>query len=155
MVESSDRQYDAVLDVADRHARAWLSGIRERPIPPRLGPEEIKDRLGRALPESGEPATEVIERLAVGAEPGLIAIGSPRFYGWVIGGTQPVALAADWLVSTWDQNTALCTISPGAVAVEELAEEWLVDVLGLPEGSRGRVHDGSHHGAVHVHGRRP
>ncbi len=128
--------YDAVLDVADRHARAWLSGIRERPIPPRLGPEEIKDRLGRALPESGEPATEVIERLAVGAEPGLIAIGSPRFYGWVIGGTQPVALAADWLVSTWDQNTALCTISPGAVAVEELAEEWLVDVLGLPEGSQ-------------------
>jgi len=89
MVEPSDRQYDAVLDVADRHARAWLSGIRERPIPPRLGTEQIKDRLGRTLPESGEPATEVIERLAVGSEPGLMATGSPRFYGWVIGGTQP------------------------------------------------------------------
>ena len=106
-----------------------------RPIPPRLGPEQIKDRLGRSLPESGEPATEVIERLAVGAEPGLIAIGSPRFFGWVIGGTQPVALAADWLVSAWDQNTGLSTIAPAAVAAEELAEEWLVDLLGLPTGS--------------------
>ena len=142
MVEPSDRRpepessYDEVLDVANGHARAWLSGIRERPIPPRLGPEQIKDRLGRVLPEAGEPATEVIERLAVGAEPGLMAIGSPRFYGWVIGGTQPVALAADWLVSTWDQNTALHAISPGAVAAEELAEGWLVDLLGLPEHSQ-------------------
>lgn len=141
MVEPTDRRaepessYDEVLDVANEHARAWLSGIRERPIPPRLGAEQIKDRLGRALPESGEPATEVIERLAVGAEPGLIAIGSPRFFGWVIGGTQPVALAADWLVSAWDQNTGLSTIAPAAVAAEELAEEWLVDVLGLPAGS--------------------
>ena len=136
MVEPSDRQYDAVLDVADRHARAWLSGIRERPIPPRLGTEQIKDRLGRTLPESGEPATEVIERLAVGSEPGLMATGSPRFYGWVIGGTQPAALAADWLVSAWDQNTGLATISPAAVAAEELAGAWLVDLLGLPEGSQ-------------------
>ena len=141
MVEPSDRRpepessYDEVLDVANVYARAWLSGVRERPIPPRLGPEQIKDRLGRALPESGEPAIEVIERLAVGAEPGLMAIGSPRFFGWVIGGTQPVALAADWLVSAWDQNTGLSTIAPATVAAEELAEEWLVDVLGLPTGS--------------------
>jgi glutamate/tyrosine decarboxylase-like PLP-dependent enzyme len=127
--------YDEVLDVAERHARAWLAGIRERPIPPRLGPDAIKDRLGRELPESGEPATEVIERLAEGVEPGLIAIGSPRFFGWVIGGTQPVALAADWLVSAWDQNTGLRTITPAAVAAEELAGEWLVDVLDLPTGS--------------------
>src|SRR5215218_572424 len=127
--------YDDVLDVADRHARAWLAGVGERPIPPRLQADEIKDRLGRDLPEDGEPATEVIARLAEGAEPGMIAIGSPRFYGWVIGGTQPVALAADWLVSTWDQNTGLRTITPGAVAVEEIAGEWLVDLLGLPADS--------------------
>ncbi|HKH08356.1 MAG TPA: aminotransferase class V-fold PLP-dependent enzyme [Agromyces sp.] len=127
--------YDDVLDVAERHARAWLAGVRERPIPPQLHADEIKDRLGRDLPEDGEPATDVIARLAEGAEPGMIAIGSPRFYGWVIGGTQPVALAADWLVSTWDQNTGLRTITPGAVAVEELAGEWLLDLLGLPADS--------------------
>jgi glutamate/tyrosine decarboxylase-like PLP-dependent enzyme len=140
MVEPTDRHpppssYDEVLDIADRRARAWLAGVRERPIPPSIGPEEVKDRLGRSLPESGEPATRVIERLAEGAEPGLIAIGSPRFFGWVIGGTQPVALAADWLVSTWDQNTGLAVISPAAAAIEDLAGEWLVDLLGLAPGS--------------------
>ena len=63
MVEPTDRHpapessYDEVLDIADRHARAWLSGIRERPIPPRLGLDEVKDRLGRSLPDDGEPAT--------------------------------------------------------------------------------------------------
>ncbi|WP_448004197.1 pyridoxal phosphate-dependent decarboxylase family protein [Agromyces bauzanensis] len=134
--ERENRPYDAVLEAAERHARSWLSGLRDRPIPPRLGSEDIKERLGRELPETGEPAVDVIERLADGAEPGLSAIGSPRFYGWVIGGTQPVALAADWLVSAWDQNTGLRTITPAAVAAEEIAEEWLVDLLGLPEGSQ-------------------
>lgn len=127
--------YDEVLDVADRHARAWLSSVRERPIPPRLRTDELKERLGRSLPDDGESAVEVVDRLAEGTEPGLIAIGSPRFFGWVIGGTQPVALAVDWLVSAWDQNTGLRTITPGAVAAEELAGEWLVDLLGLPAGS--------------------
>lgn len=141
MVEPTDRRtapessYDEVLAVADRHARAWLSGIRERPIPPRLGVDEVKDRLGRSLPDHGEPAAAVIERLADGVEPGLMAMGSPRFFGWVIGGTQPVALAADWLVSVWDQNATLGTVTPGVVAAEELAGEWVVDVLGLPVGS--------------------
>jgi len=127
--------YDEVLDVADRHARAWLAGIRERPIPPRLGVEEIKDRLGRTLPDVGQPATEVIEKLADGIEPGLMAMGSPRFFGWVIGGTHPVALAADWLTSAWDQNNGLRNVTPGTAAVEELAGEGLVDLLGLPAGS--------------------
>ncbi|HET8780082.1 MAG TPA: aminotransferase class V-fold PLP-dependent enzyme [Agromyces sp.] len=127
--------YGEVLDVADRHARSWLADIRERSIPPRLGVEEVKDRMGRALPESGEPATDVIDRLADGVEPGLMAMGSPRFFGWVIGGTQPVALAADWLTSAWDQNNGLRNVTPGTAAVEELAGEWLVDVLGLPQGS--------------------
>jgi glutamate/tyrosine decarboxylase-like PLP-dependent enzyme len=127
--------YDEVLDVADRHARSWLTSVRERPIPPRLRTDELKERLGRSLPDDGESAVEVVGRLAEGIEPGLIAIGSPRFFGWVIGGTQPVALAADWLVSAWDQNTGLRTITPGAVAAEELAGEWLVDLLGLPSGS--------------------
>ncbi|MFD4420539.1 pyridoxal phosphate-dependent decarboxylase family protein [Agromyces sp. NPDC058484] len=141
MADEDDQQanptdsYDEVLDAADGYARAWLSGIRERPIPPRLGVEEVKDRLGRTLPDPGEPATDVIARLAEEAEPGLIAMGSPRFFGWVIGGTQPVALAADWLAAAWDQNTGLRNITPGVVAAEELAGEWLVDLLGLPTGS--------------------
>ena len=141
MVDRSDdppgwgARYDEVLDAADRHARAWLSGVRERAVPPMLGSTRSRTGSVATLSDDGEPAAEVIERLADAIEPGLIAIGSPRFYGWVIGGTQPVALAADWLVSTWDQNAALRTITPGGVAVEELAGEWLLDLLGLPAGS--------------------
>jgi len=126
---------DDLLGLAHRHAAAWLGSLPERPIPPRAGIEELMDALGRELPERGEPADAVIDRLAEGAEPGLIAIGSPRFFGWVIGGTQPVALAADWLVSAWDQNSGLRTITPGAVAAEEIASSWLLDLLGLPAGS--------------------
>ena len=128
--------YDEVLDLADRYAREWLDSVRERPIPPRVDVEAVIDALGRELPEHGEPQAEVIRRLAESAEPGLIAIGSPRFYGWVIGGTQPVALAADWLVSTWDQNTVLHGVTPGVSGVEELAGRWVVDLLSLPPESQ-------------------
>ncbi len=70
--------------------------------------------------------------LAAAAEPGLMAMPSGRFFGWVIGGTLPAALAADWLVSAWDQNAGLRFASPGVVAAEEAAAAWLLDLLGLP-----------------------
>lgn len=124
--------YEPALRVAERAARVWLAGVRERPIPPRATPDEIKDALGRDLPRHGESDTQVLEHLVEAIEPGLIAIGSPRFYGWVIGGTHPVALGADWLVSAWDQNAGLRAITPGAAAAEELAGEWLLEILGLP-----------------------
>ncbi|UIP58334.1 pyridoxal phosphate-dependent decarboxylase family protein [Agromyces marinus] len=126
---------ESLLDVAHRSAADWLRGVAERPIPPRADVDELADSLGRDLPERGEPAPEVVARLAERAEPGLIAIGSPRFYGWVIGGTQPVALAADWLVSAWDQNAGLRKITPAVAALEEIAGAWLLDLLGLPAGA--------------------
>lgn len=124
--------YDQVLGLAARLAGDWLEGVRERPVPPQAGADQVAAALGRELSEDGEPAEAVIDALAAAIEPGLIAIGSPRFFGWVIGGTQPAALAADWLVSAWDQNTGLRTITPGAVAAEELAAGWILDLLGLP-----------------------
>ncbi|MRG61610.1 aminotransferase class V-fold PLP-dependent enzyme [Agromyces sp. CFH 90414] len=127
--------YREVLELARRSAAEWLAGLGERPIPARATPEEVRSALGEALPDVGEPPAAVIERLAGAIEPGLLAIGSPRFYGWVMGGTQPTALAADWLVSAWDQNAGLRDITPGVAAAEELAGEWIVDLLGLPSGS--------------------
>lgn len=79
----------ALLDLARRHAEEWLDGLPERTIPPRATADEIADSLGRELPDRGEPAAEVIERLVERIEPGLMAMGSPRFFGWVIGGAQP------------------------------------------------------------------
>lgn len=131
----ADGSYDEVIAATTQHAQAWLSNLRERPVPPQASVDEIKDRLGRELPDRGASDVEVLNSLAEHIDSGLIAIGSPRFYGWVMGGSHPVALGADWLVSAWDQNAGLRVVTPGAVAVEELAGEWLLNLLGLPQES--------------------
>jgi glutamate/tyrosine decarboxylase-like PLP-dependent enzyme len=77
----------------------------------------------------------VIDRLAAAVEPGLMAIGSGRFFGWVMGGALPAAVAADWLVTAWDQNAGMRDATPGVVAAEETAAAWLLRLLGLPAGS--------------------
>ena len=130
--EYGSREYGAALDAASARARAWLGGVFDRPIPARRSIDEVKTALGRTLPERGSDPAEVIERLADGVEPGLMASQSARFYGWVMGGTFPVALAADWLVSSWDQNAGMRDATPGVVGAEELAGDWLLELLGLP-----------------------
>jgi glutamate/tyrosine decarboxylase-like PLP-dependent enzyme len=84
------------------------------------------------LPDGPTDPAEVVDRLARTAEPGLMAIGSGRFFGWVMGGTLPAALGADWLVSAWDQNNGMRLATPATAAIEERAGAWLLDVLGLP-----------------------
>ncbi|MDN4614511.1 aminotransferase class V-fold PLP-dependent enzyme [Leifsonia sp. F6_8S_P_1B] len=131
-----DREdFGPTLDEALVLAERWLDGVREGRIPPQVDVEAVKDELGRRLPQRGADAVEVLRRLADAVEPGLMRMHSPRFHGWVIGGAEPVALGADWLVSAWDQNTALREVTPGVVAAEELAGEWLIDLLGLPAGA--------------------
>lgn len=130
-----DDEFTEVLRVAERHALEWLASVAERPVGARAGVDEVKDALGRELGNEGQDAATVVDRLATAVEPGLIAMSSPRFYGFVIGGIHPAALAADWLVSAWDQNTGSRVPTPGTAAVEELAAGWLLDVLGLPRRS--------------------
>jgi len=89
-------------------------------------------RLGGPLPDGPTDPAEVIDLLADGVEPGLMAMGSGRFFGWVIGGALPAALGADWMTSTWDQNSGMRYATPGTVAAEEAAAVWLLDLLGLP-----------------------
>lgn len=77
-------------------------------------------------------AATVVDELAGLAEPGLMAVPSGRFFGWVMGGTLPAAMAADWMVSAWDQNAALRYATPATAAAEETAGRWLLDLLELP-----------------------
>src|SRR5439155_15467406 len=106
--------------------------LDDRRVPPAAGADAVVAQVGGSLPEEGLPPEDVVDLLAAGAEPGLTAMPSGRFFGFVIGGTLPAALAADWLVSAWDQNAALRAITPGTVAAEQAAAEWLLDLLGLP-----------------------
>ncbi|ANJ27418.1 pyridoxal phosphate-dependent decarboxylase family protein [Agromyces aureus] len=128
-------EFHRPLDAAARLARDWLDALPDRPIAPTTGIDDVKDALGRELADDGIDATEVVEALSAAVEPGLIAMQSPRFFGWVIGGTAPAPLAADWLVTAWDQNAALREVTPGVNAAEELAAEWTCDLLGLPDGT--------------------
>ncbi|WP_348786924.1 aminotransferase class V-fold PLP-dependent enzyme [Leifsonia sp. NPDC080035] len=129
----SDREaFRPVLGEAAGLAERWLDGVRDGSIPPSADIEAVKDALGRELPDRGPEPAEVLRRMADAVEPGLMRMHSPRFHGWVIGGAQPVSLGADWLVSAWDQNSALRSVTPGVVAAEEIAGAWMLDLLGLP-----------------------
>jgi glutamate/tyrosine decarboxylase-like PLP-dependent enzyme len=112
-----------------------LDSLDDRPVSARSDADAVVAALGPMLPEEPTPAEEVVDLLANSCDPGLVAMPSGRFFGFVIGGAQPAALAADWLVSAWDQNAILRKVTPAAAAVEELAATWLLDLLGLPPDS--------------------
>jgi glutamate/tyrosine decarboxylase-like PLP-dependent enzyme len=123
-----------VLSLTADYATQFLGTLDERPIRAGASVDELRDALGGPLPESGREATEVIAELIAGAEPGVVAMPSGRYFGFVIGGALPAALAADWLTSTWDQNAGLVAGGPSAAVVEEVSLAWLRELLGLPEG---------------------
>jgi glutamate/tyrosine decarboxylase-like PLP-dependent enzyme len=114
-------------------ASHYLDGVGERPVGRPIAAAGLRDALGDGpLPAAGEDAAVVIDALANGADAGLIASAGPRYFGFVIGGSLPAALAADWLTSTWDQNAFSYVSSPAASVVEEIAGRWVREVLGLP-----------------------
>ncbi|TFF16999.1 pyridoxal phosphate-dependent decarboxylase family protein [Cellulosimicrobium funkei] len=123
---------DAALLRAHEHAAAWLDSLATRPVPPRAGVADVVAALGTDLPDGPSPAADVVDLLATACGPGLTAMPSGRFYGMVIGGSHPAALAADWLTSAWDQNSALRTVTPAHTAVEDVTSAWLLELLGLP-----------------------
>ena len=129
---------DAYREPLERaHARAleWLASMPARPVAPRLNAERLATTLSEPLADARTDPSEVVDTLAALAEPGLMAMPSGRFFGWVIGGTLPAAMAADWLVSAWDQNAAMRFATPATAAIEQAAGEILLDLLGLPSGS--------------------
>ena len=130
---SDAHEWDALLDYTAGKAKAYLDGVDERPVPPAVATDDLVADFD--LPADGLDAKSVIEQLCRNAEPGLTAMASPRFFGFVIGGVYPVALAADWLTSTWDQNAGLRDVTPAHSAAREGVERWLVDLLGLPAGT--------------------
>jgi glutamate/tyrosine decarboxylase-like PLP-dependent enzyme len=122
----------AALDTAVAHARAYLATLDDRPVGTGATAAAVRDALGTHLPEHGEAPGDVIDALVAGVEPGLVASAGPRHFGFVVGGALPAALAADWLVSAWDQCAAFHALSPAGAAVEEITAAWILDLLALP-----------------------
>lgn len=124
---------ERALDAAHRGAEAFLRTLDTRPVWPRADLDAMLEAFGGPLPDEGLDPTAVVERLMADADPGLVGIPGGRFFGFVIGGTLPAALAADWLVSAWDQNSGSAMLTPATVALERVAGRWMLDLLGLPE----------------------
>src|SRR3954468_5461438 len=126
-----DARYD-VLDEAARLAREFTDSLAERHVGELASIEELRASLRRPLGDAGEEPRSVIADLARDADPGLVASAGPRYFGFVIGGTLPVAMAADWLTSAWDQNTGGFVAAPSLSVAEEVAAAWVLELLGLP-----------------------
>src|SRR3954454_15623550 len=133
-----------LLQRAHRHAAAFLAALPDRPVAARGGYADLVAAIDTALPEEPQDAGSVLDQLASAADPGLVACAGPRYFGFVTRGGHPVALAADWLVSAWDQNAALYVMSPAAGVIEDVAARWLVDLLQLPSGSSVGFTTGAH-----------
>ncbi|HWM66007.1 MAG TPA: pyridoxal-dependent decarboxylase [Steroidobacteraceae bacterium] len=127
----------SILDDAARRARAYLQGLEGRPVAPPAAAVRNLRGLDEALPaDSSDPAVTLalLDRLV---SPATMAMAGPRFFGFVIGGSLPVTLAANWLAGAWDQNAALHLSTPGVSYLEDVALRWLVELLELPAGTGG------------------
>jgi glutamate/tyrosine decarboxylase-like PLP-dependent enzyme len=121
-------------------AADYVESLDQRPVFPDVTPEQLREVLGGPLPEEPLDPAQVVVELAEHAEPGVVGTGSGRYFGFVIGGGLPAALAADWLTSAWDQNAGLYAAGPSASIVEQVTRDWLLELLGLPgEASIGFV----------------
>ena len=129
---SAKDPYGAALERAAQITRDWLAQLPDRPVGPRVTADSVRQQAFARLGDPPVSAEQVIDELADMVEPGLMSINSGRFFGWVMGGVLPASLAADWLVSGWDQNSGMRAATPGVTGVEEAAGQCLLELFGLP-----------------------
>ena len=124
--------FATALAAAFETAVSFLESTESASVTTTVEVASLRAKLSRPLECGSLDAAQVIEELARDVEGGILGSSSGRFFAWVIGGSLPAALAADWLTSTWDQNAATYTCGPAAAIVEEVAGTWLKELLHLP-----------------------
>ena len=132
-MQKLDSELRHALDTAVFHAISHIESLDQSSVAATLDVETLRSQLSKQLSDASTPADQVVDELARDVRGGLIGSAGGRFFGWVIGGVLPAALAADWMTSAWQQNAALYATSPAAAVVEEVVGEWLKDLLRLPQ----------------------
>jgi glutamate/tyrosine decarboxylase-like PLP-dependent enzyme len=126
-----------LLEDAARRAMAYLAGLEARGVAPTAEAVAALSGFDEPTPEAPTAPEQVLAQLDTLGSPATMAMAGPRFFGFVIGGSLPVTLAANWLAGAWDQNSALDAVTPGTARIEQAALRWLLDLLGLPAESGG------------------
>lgn len=132
---TSQNEFRAAATRALEKAVAWREDGPKLPAIPSATAQELRALFDIGLPEDGRDGVAVIEDLAAAAERGLVPLTHSNFFGWVMGGSHPVGVAADYLTSAWGQNAGIYQTAPAAAIAEEIAAKWLLDLLCLPETS--------------------
>lgn len=127
----------SLLEEAAERAIHYLEGLDSRSVAPTPEAVDKLARLNESLAESGVPDETILQVLDELGSPASMAMAGPRFFGFVIGGSQPVTLAANWLAGAWDQNAAFYNVTPAVAQIEQITLRWLIDLFQLPSRSGG------------------
>ena len=136
--------FDAdLLRAVSERAAVYLGEAARRRVTPK--PEDLArlDELDERLPDAGRPPLEIVELLDRIGSPATVTTSGGRFFGFVNGGAVPASVAASWMAAAWDQNASLRVMSPAAAKFEDVALEWVRDLLGLPAGCGGALVTGA------------
>ena len=133
---ANDRMRE-LLESTTECAIRYLEGLPSRSVAPTREAVAAIEALHVAMPDGPTSPESVMEMLDSLGSPATMAMAGPRFFGFVVGGSLPAALAASWLAAAWDQNSALADVTPGTALLEQIALEWLIDLFGLPPDSGG------------------
>jgi glutamate/tyrosine decarboxylase-like PLP-dependent enzyme len=126
---------DALLHDATDRALRYLAALPDRSVAPAPAAVAGLAALDVPLPDQSTDPASVLRLLDETASAATTAMAGPRFFGFVVGGSLPAALAANWLAGAWDQKSAFRSVAPATSTLEEVSLRWLVDLLGLPEGT--------------------
>jgi glutamate/tyrosine decarboxylase-like PLP-dependent enzyme len=126
-----------LLDDAAHRASRYLDSLDSRPVAPDKGAIAALSNFERPFPEHGSTAEAVVAELDEIGSPATMASAGGRFFGFVIGGSLPVTVAASWLATTWDQNAGLVVTSPVNATLENVALRWVKEIFHLPVESAG------------------
>lgn len=134
-VPSTSSTLEHMLSKAHECSLEYTQGLRKRPVYPDDAALRALSEFDRPLPEAGRDGDAILEELHRLGSPATVATTSGRYFGFVNGGAIPVAVAAKWLATVWDQAPVFFVLSPTAAKLEDVCEGWLVDLFGLPAGT--------------------